>query len=93
MDEIRFNRPATSYDHPVVQAHLEKAAEILPVVTIAIPAILDDAGRPAQWSRPEGQRTDLHLKSRSLVPAIMKSVISKNIPLWVNDCSSQSKQR
>lgn len=43
------------------------------------------------WITPDGHRTDLHLASRSLVLDIMETVTHENIPLWVNDCSSQSK--
>jgi pyruvate formate-lyase activating enzyme-like uncharacterized protein len=50
-------------------------------------------GRFFHWITPDGHLTDLHLDSRSLVLEVMERVIEEKIPLWVNDCSSQSKLR
>jgi hypothetical protein len=43
LDEIRFNLAATGYTHPEVLEHVKKAVRNLPVVTVEIPAIPEDA--------------------------------------------------
>lgn len=43
IDEIRFNLAATGYDHPTVMRNVATAAQLIPNVTVEIPAIPDHA--------------------------------------------------
>lgn len=45
IDEIRFNLAATGYDHPVVLENLAAAEELIPSVTVEIPAIPEHADK------------------------------------------------
>jgi pyruvate formate-lyase activating enzyme-like uncharacterized protein len=99
--------PAATVEIPAIPGHAERLHNCLGAWSSAGATYLnlhelmrepdspskDLNGRFFPWITPDGHSTDLHLQSRSLVLAVMERVTHEKIPLWVNDCSSQSKLR
>ena len=95
---------ATTVEIPAIPGHGPQLRNALPLWASAgtkylnLHELMGEPNSPSKqlsgdifpWVTPDGHHTDLHLESRSLVLDIMETVTHENIPLWVNDCSSQS---